>query len=85
MRHLKKANSAEKVFKGFRAYHNFVRPHMALENLGAGVVIWTVDVCVRTKRPTHTQERRRFKSRRTRQETPPPTSLRDSRRPIQPK
>jgi len=32
MRHLKKANSAEKVFKGFRAYYNFVRPHMALEN-----------------------------------------------------
>jgi len=32
MRHLKKANSAEKVFKGFRAYYNFVRPHMALDN-----------------------------------------------------
>jgi transposase-like protein len=32
MRHLKKANSAEKVFKGFRAYYNFVRPHMAPEN-----------------------------------------------------
>jgi len=32
MRHLKKANSAEKVFKGFRAYYNFVRPHMAQEN-----------------------------------------------------
>ena len=32
MRHLKRANSAEKVFKGFRAYYNFVRPHMALEN-----------------------------------------------------
>jgi len=32
MRHLKKANSAEKVFKGYRAYYNFVRPHMALEN-----------------------------------------------------
>ena len=32
MRHLKKANSAEKVLKGFRAYYNFVRPHMALEN-----------------------------------------------------
>jgi len=31
MRHLKKANSAEKVFKGFRAYYNFVRPHMALD------------------------------------------------------
>jgi putative transposase len=30
MRHLKRANSAEKVFKGFRAYYNFVRPHMAL-------------------------------------------------------
>jgi putative transposase len=32
MRHLKKARSAEKVFKGFRAYYNYVRPHMALEN-----------------------------------------------------
>jgi len=32
MRHLKRANSAEKVFKGFRAYYNFVRPHMALDN-----------------------------------------------------
>ena len=32
MRHLKKANSAEKIFKGYRAYYNFVRPHMALEN-----------------------------------------------------
>jgi hemerythrin-like domain-containing protein len=32
MRHLKRANSAEKVFKGYRAYYNFVRPHMALEN-----------------------------------------------------
>jgi hypothetical protein len=32
MRHLKKADSAEKVFKGYRAYYNFVRPHMALEN-----------------------------------------------------
>jgi len=32
MRHLKKAKSAEKVFKGYRAYYNFVRPHMALEN-----------------------------------------------------
>jgi transposase-like protein len=32
MRHLKKANSAEKVFKGYRAYYNYVRPHMALEN-----------------------------------------------------
>ena len=32
MRHLKKANSAEKFFKGYRAYYNFVRPHMALEN-----------------------------------------------------
>jgi transposase-like protein len=31
MRHLKKANSAEKVFKGFRAYYNFVRPHMTLD------------------------------------------------------
>jgi transposase-like protein len=31
MRHLKKAHSAEKVFKGFRAYYNYVRPHMALE------------------------------------------------------
>lgn len=31
MRHLKRANSAEKVFKGYRAYYNFVRPHMALE------------------------------------------------------
>jgi putative transposase len=30
MRHLKKAHSADKVFKGFRAYYNFVRPHMAL-------------------------------------------------------
>jgi transposase-like protein len=32
MRHLKRANSAEKVFKGYRAYYNYVRPHMALEN-----------------------------------------------------
>ena len=32
MRHLKKAHSADKVFKGYRAYYNFVRPHMALEN-----------------------------------------------------
>jgi hypothetical protein len=32
MRHLKKAHSAEKIFKGNRAYCNFVRPHMALEN-----------------------------------------------------
>jgi putative transposase len=32
MRHLKKAQSADKVFKGFRAYYNYVRPHMALEN-----------------------------------------------------
>ena len=32
MRHLKKAHSAEKIFRGYRAYYNFVRPHMALEN-----------------------------------------------------
>jgi len=32
MRHLKKAHSADKVFKGYRAYYNFVRPHMALDN-----------------------------------------------------
>jgi transposase-like protein len=32
MRHLKRAHSADKVFKGFRAYYNFVRPNMALEN-----------------------------------------------------
>jgi transposase-like protein len=32
MRHLKKAKSAEKIFKGYRAYYNFVRPHMALDN-----------------------------------------------------
>jgi hypothetical protein len=32
MRHLKKAKSAEEIFKGCRAYYNFVRPHMALEN-----------------------------------------------------
>jgi transposase-like protein len=32
MRHLKKAHSADKVFKGFRAYYNYVRPHMALDN-----------------------------------------------------
>jgi transposase-like protein len=31
MRHLKKAHSAEKVFKGYRAYYNYVRPHMALD------------------------------------------------------
>lgn len=31
MRHLKKADSADKVFKGFRSYYNFVRPHMALD------------------------------------------------------
>jgi putative transposase len=32
MRHLKRAQSAEKILKGFRAYYNYVRPHMALEN-----------------------------------------------------
>jgi transposase-like protein len=32
MRHLKRAQSAEKILKGFRVYYNFVRPHMALEN-----------------------------------------------------
>jgi transposase-like protein len=32
MRHFKKGKSAEKIFKGYRAYYNFVRPHMALEN-----------------------------------------------------
>jgi transposase-like protein len=32
MRHLKKAESAKKIFKGYRAYYNFIRPHMALEN-----------------------------------------------------
>jgi transposase-like protein len=31
MRHLKRAHSAEKVLKGFRAYYNFVRPHMTLD------------------------------------------------------
>jgi transposase-like protein len=31
MRHLKKAHSADKVFKGYRAYYNFVRPHMTLD------------------------------------------------------
>jgi putative transposase len=31
MRNLKKAQSADKVFKGFRAYYNYVRPHMALD------------------------------------------------------
>ena len=31
MRHLKRAQSAEKILKGFRAYYNFVRPHMALD------------------------------------------------------
>jgi transposase-like protein len=31
MRHLKRASSAEKMFKGYRAYYNFVRPHMALD------------------------------------------------------
>jgi len=30
MRNLKRAESAEKVLKGFRAYYNYVRPHMAL-------------------------------------------------------
>jgi putative transposase len=30
MRHLKRAHSADKVFKGYRAYYNYVRPHMAL-------------------------------------------------------
>jgi len=30
MRNLKRAHSADKVFKGFRAYYNYVRPHMAL-------------------------------------------------------
>lgn len=32
MRHLKRAQSAEKMLRGFRAYYNFIRPHMALEN-----------------------------------------------------
>lgn len=32
MRNLKRAQSAEKLLKGFRAYYNYVRPHMALEN-----------------------------------------------------
>ena len=32
MRHLKRAQSAEKILKGFRVYYNFLRPHMALEN-----------------------------------------------------
>jgi transposase-like protein len=31
-RRWKKANSAERVFKGFRAYYNYIRPHMAIEN-----------------------------------------------------
>jgi len=31
MRHLKRAHSAEKVLKGFRAYYNYVRPHMSLD------------------------------------------------------
>jgi putative transposase len=31
MRHLKRAQSAEKILKGFRVYYNYVRPHMALE------------------------------------------------------
>jgi len=32
MQHLKKADSAEKIFKRYRAYYNFVRLYMALEN-----------------------------------------------------
>lgn len=31
MRNLKKAQSADKILKGFRAYYNFVRPHMTLD------------------------------------------------------
>jgi len=31
MRHLKRAQSAKKILKGFRAYYNFVRPHMTLD------------------------------------------------------
>ena len=31
MRNLKRAESAEKVLKGFRAYYNFIRPHMTLD------------------------------------------------------
>jgi len=31
MRHLKRADSAEKILKGFRVYYNFVRPHMTLD------------------------------------------------------
>jgi transposase-like protein len=31
MRHLKRAQSAEKILKGFRAYYNYVRPHMSLD------------------------------------------------------
>lgn len=31
MRHLKRAHSAEKILKGFRAYYNFVRSHMTLD------------------------------------------------------
>jgi len=30
-RNLKRAQSAEKILKGFRAYYNFVRPHMTLD------------------------------------------------------
>lgn len=30
MRHLKRAQSAEKILKGFRVYYNFVRPLMTL-------------------------------------------------------
>jgi transposase InsO family protein len=31
MRHLKRAQSAEKILKGFRVYYNFIRPHMTLD------------------------------------------------------
>ncbi len=31
MRNLKRAQSAEKILKGFRAYYNFIRPHMTLD------------------------------------------------------
>jgi hypothetical protein len=31
MHHLKKVNSADKVFKDFRAYYDYVGPHMAVD------------------------------------------------------
>jgi transposase-like protein len=67
MRHLKKAHSADKVFKGFRAYYNFVRPHMALDGhtpaqaaavpieLGTNKWLDLIRLAARSKAPPHVE------------------------------